>query len=56
MACDDNCSLRLSLQDPEDPSTSEEIMKRGKWTSYRNFYYADNSYTSADMPENEEIG
>lgn len=53
MSCDDSCSLRLSLTDPSDPAAAEQILSRGSYTGFRNFYYADNN---VDDPLNENIG
>ena len=59
MSCDDNCSLKLSLSDPLDPSVAEVIINRGEYTSFRNFYYYDSHYDAVLDPtgaENPYIG
>ena len=56
MSCDDNCNLRMSLSDPMNATAAESIISRGSYTSFRNFYFADNYYNNDTHPENEEIG
>lgn len=56
MSCDDTCSLKLSTSDPADPAAAEEVLRRDKHTSWRNFYHPRSHYTNDTYPENSNIG
>ena len=46
MACDDNCSFKISLTDPLDPAAAEQLMYNDAWTTYRNSDIPDKSETN----------
>lgn len=42
MSCDDSCHFRLSHEgDILDPASSELMLQRGSWTSYRDQFIVD---------------
>jgi len=62
-ACDDNCELWLSLDDPldltkdvMDPANKQRVLNRNSHSTYRNFYYPENHYANDTIPDNDEIG
>ena len=39
MACDDSCTLKMSINDSRNPATMETILYRSSWTRFRNGIY-----------------
>ena len=44
------------MDDPSDPAVAEEIMSRGSYTTWRNFYLPVNQYETDLLPNNTNIG
>lgn len=45
MSCDDNCSWKMSLTTPNDPSTLEELLSMGSHSSFRKYNSVSNDVT-----------
>lgn len=38
MACDDNCYLKMSIEDGMNPDAKETLLDRPEWTTFRNMW------------------